>query len=205
MEEDQEDNSRSYSNGGDGGGSGGGGGNNGRSLKKAKQRKVPQRGLGVAQLEKIRLEEQEKRDVNGTPISSSSSSTKSSYLNNFHHSSSTTTTPLPSRPPPPPEFRPPLPLQYMDVKLPSTVPLGGFEAGWPSVSLSGHGNLPKLWNSHEFDFENDTLGVEPGLPFLPNLAFDQSSPIWSLPNWGQRPSQYHHQPPMVRFLCIQLP
>ncbi|XP_074358220.1 uncharacterized protein LOC141697632 [Apium graveolens] len=33
-----------------------------RSSKKFKQNKVPQRGLGVAQLEKIRLEEQQKRD-----------------------------------------------------------------------------------------------------------------------------------------------
>ncbi|KAL7218331.1 hypothetical protein ACSBR2_011574 [Camellia fascicularis] len=41
--------------------SSGGGGN--RSSKKLKQKKVPQRGLGVAQLEKIRLEEKEKKDA----------------------------------------------------------------------------------------------------------------------------------------------
>ncbi|KAJ6751889.1 hypothetical protein OIU85_002319 [Salix viminalis] len=34
-----------------------------RSSRKHKQKKVPQRGLGVAQLEKIRLEEQQKNDI----------------------------------------------------------------------------------------------------------------------------------------------
>ncbi|KAK1269325.1 hypothetical protein QJS04_geneDACA008234 [Acorus gramineus] len=36
--------------------------NNGRPSKKQKQKKVPQRGLGVAQLEKLRLEEQHKSE-----------------------------------------------------------------------------------------------------------------------------------------------
>lgn len=54
--------------GGDGSGSGGSGGDNGggsvgRVSKKVKQKKVPQRGLGVAQLEKIRLEEQQKMEA----------------------------------------------------------------------------------------------------------------------------------------------
>ncbi|KAL0328438.1 UNVERIFIED_CONTAM: hypothetical protein Scaly_2276400 [Sesamum calycinum] len=60
----------SYSGGGGGGGNGGGGGggsgcgggvSSSRS-KTVKQKKVPQRGLGVAQLEKIRLEEQQKKE-----------------------------------------------------------------------------------------------------------------------------------------------
>ncbi|KAK6132660.1 hypothetical protein DH2020_033612 [Rehmannia glutinosa] len=45
-----------------GGGNGGGGGENSFRSKKIKQKKVPQRGLGVAQLEKIRLEEQQKKE-----------------------------------------------------------------------------------------------------------------------------------------------
>ncbi|KAL7129477.1 hypothetical protein ABFS83_13G068700 [Erythranthe nasuta] len=45
-----------------GGGSGGGGVNN-KPSKNGKPKKVPQRGLGVAQLEKIRLEEQRERDA----------------------------------------------------------------------------------------------------------------------------------------------
>ncbi|KAL9145818.1 hypothetical protein ABFS82_13G068500 [Erythranthe guttata] len=46
-----------------GGGSGGGGGGNNKPSKNGKPKKVPQRGLGVAQLEKIRLEEQRERDA----------------------------------------------------------------------------------------------------------------------------------------------
>ncbi|KAB1670593.1 hypothetical protein ES319_1Z154300v1 [Gossypium barbadense] len=47
------------------------GGNNniiGRSSKKQRPKKVPQRGLGVAQLEKIRLEEQQKKDPGASLI-----------------------------------------------------------------------------------------------------------------------------------------
>lgn len=54
QEEHAQKNSNSSSSGcGEGGG----------SSKKMKQKKVPQRGLGVAQLEKIRLEEQQKKDA----------------------------------------------------------------------------------------------------------------------------------------------
>ncbi|WJX73203.1 hypothetical protein P8452_57012 [Trifolium repens] len=82
MAQEQEDQSRN---------NGINGGN--RSTKKQKQKRVPQRGLGVAQLERI-LEEQNMKDF--TPSSSqnftpsSSSSTISSFLpipiNNFNHS-----------------------------------------------------------------------------------------------------------------------
>ncbi|PWA66612.1 hypothetical protein CTI12_AA324540 [Artemisia annua] len=51
------------SSGGGGGGKGGGGGSNHRTSKKLKHKKVPQRGMGVAQLEKIISEEQQKKDV----------------------------------------------------------------------------------------------------------------------------------------------
>ncbi|XP_058779563.1 uncharacterized protein LOC131653443 isoform X2 [Vicia villosa] len=69
--------------------------NGGRSTKRPKQKKVPQRGLGVAQLEKI-LEEQHMKDgvvispSKNSSTSSSSPTTISSYLplpiNNFNHS-----------------------------------------------------------------------------------------------------------------------
>ncbi|KAL5081581.1 hypothetical protein RYX36_010002 [Vicia faba] len=69
--------------------------NGGRSTRKPKQKKVPQRGLGVAQLEKI-LEEQHMKDgvvispSKNSSTSSSSPTTISSYLplpiNNFNHS-----------------------------------------------------------------------------------------------------------------------
>ncbi|KAI5411764.1 hypothetical protein KIW84_056727 [Lathyrus oleraceus] len=69
--------------------------NGGRSTKRPKQKKVPQRGLGVAQLEKI-LEEQHMKDgvvispSKNSSTSSSSPTTISSFLplpiNNFNHS-----------------------------------------------------------------------------------------------------------------------
>ncbi|KAJ1423124.1 hypothetical protein SESBI_12565 [Sesbania bispinosa] len=193
----QEDQNRSWSNN-DGGGSNGG---LGRSSKKPKKKKAPQRGLGVAQLEKIRLEEQQGRDAAAIlPSPSPVSSTKSSYLsdpiNIFHHSNQpSSTTPLPG---PPPEFiRPPLSLQqHMDAKVLTTVPLansGGFEGSWPPVSVPGHGNVPQWWNSNKFDFENDGYGVKTRLPFLPSLPFEPN-PICPLPNWVQRTQQYNQQP-----------
>nr|GLL47129.1 uncharacterized protein LOC109150497 isoform X2 [Ipomoea trifida] len=62
----QEDHPQKCSNSSSDGGDGGGGGGvcSSRSSKKMKPKKVPQRGLGVAQLEKIRLEEQHRRDNN---------------------------------------------------------------------------------------------------------------------------------------------
>ncbi|KAH1144490.1 hypothetical protein GLYMA_12G228100v4 [Glycine max] len=174
-----------------------------RSSKKSKQTKVPQRGLGVAQLEKIRLEEQQKRDVGAIlPSPSTLSSTKPPYLplpvKNFHDSNLSPSTPLlPCEPSS--EFRSPLSLQqqqqqqHKDVKVPSTVPLansGGFDVGWHVVP--GHGNVPKSWSCYQFDSEKNNFGVDPGLPILPSLPFE-SSPIWPLPNLVQRTPQYQHQ------------
>ncbi|KAK7401786.1 hypothetical protein VNO78_13555 [Psophocarpus tetragonolobus] len=172
----------------------------GRSSKKSKQKKVPQRGLGVAQLEKIRLEEQQKRDAAAIlPSPSALSSTKPSYMplpiKNFpdsNQSPSTTLLPCES----PSEFRSPLSLQqqqqlHMDAKVTRTVPVangGGYEAGWHVVP--GHGNVPKWWS--QFDSEKNNFGVDPGLPILPSLPFE-SNPIWPLPNLVQRTTQYQHQ------------
>ncbi|KAI3815037.1 hypothetical protein L1987_14689 [Smallanthus sonchifolius] len=54
------------------GGGGGGGGRGGRSWKKLKHKKVPQRGMGVAQLEKIISEGQKKKDATVLTHNSSS-------------------------------------------------------------------------------------------------------------------------------------
>ncbi|KAL2331380.1 hypothetical protein Fmac_018961 [Flemingia macrophylla] len=171
------------------------------SSKKSKQKKVPQRGLGVAQLEKIRLEEQQKRDpAKISPSPSILSPTKPSYVSlpmkNFHDSNqSSSTTLLPCEPTS--DFRPPWSLQQqqqqqMDAKAPNTVPLahsGGFEAGRPIVP--GHGNVPKWWSSYQFESEKNNFGVDPGMPVLPSLPFD-SNPIWPLPNLVQITPQHQH-------------
>ncbi|RDX58073.1 hypothetical protein CR513_62636, partial [Mucuna pruriens] len=175
----------------------------GRSSKKSKQKKVPQRGLGVAQLEKIRLEEQQKKDaVAILPSPSTLPSTKPSYLplpiKNFHDYNQSSSSSLLPCDQPSSDFRSPLSLQQqqqqVDPKVPTTVPLansGGFETGWPVVP--GHGNVPKWWSSYQFDSEKNNFGVDPGLPVLPSLPFE-SNPVWPLPNLPQRTPQFQHQP-----------
>ncbi|XP_016169291.1 uncharacterized protein LOC107611941 isoform X2 [Arachis ipaensis] len=90
----QELQKQTYSSDGNGNGSGGGGGGGGgRPSKKPKQKKVPQRGLGVAQLEKIRMEELQKKNAVTilSPQQDSVASTKPTCMHlpiqNFHHSS----------------------------------------------------------------------------------------------------------------------
>lgn len=111
--------SNSSSDGGDGGG-GSGGVCSGRSSKKLKPKKVPQRGLGVAQLEKIRLEEQHRRDNAFQAASILSPNSMVSSMNSLtclqipqsasvllpnisrpHFSSSPSSIPLPPPPSPP--------------------------------------------------------------------------------------------------------
>ncbi|RWW21115.1 hypothetical protein GW17_00014751 [Ensete ventricosum] len=66
-----------------------------RTGKKNKQKKIPQRGLGVAQLEKLRLEEQQKKAAAAAASSSSDPSTQGFGL---------------PPPPPPPQQQPYFPL-----------------------------------------------------------------------------------------------
>jgi len=179
-----------------------------RSSKKSKQKKVPQRGLGVAQLEKIRLEEQQKRDAPPlSPSPTALSSTKPSYLplpiKNFHDSNQSPSTTLLTCEQPS-EFRSRLSLQQhqqqqqqqqaIDDKVPCNVPLansGGFGTGWPVVP--GHENVPKWWNSYQFDSEKNNFGVDDsGLPILLSLPFESNS-VWPMPNLAQRTAQYQHQ------------
>ncbi|KAJ7981798.1 Actin cytoskeleton-regulatory complex protein pan1, putative isoform 1 [Quillaja saponaria] len=193
--------------------SGGGGGGLGRSSKKPKQKKVPQRGLGVAQLEKIRLEEQQKKDVAAIlPSQCSISPSKSSYLSlpipNFHHSNQSSSSfpfPSPSGLASPDSFikLQPLPVQNIDAKSSTTVPLpnpvnsGGFEAGWPTNLVPGHCNVPKMWNSYEYDFEKENCGVDPGLAFRSNMRLPyESFPIWPPSKLMQR-AQHQQLSPMV--------
>lgn len=67
LQEEQRCNSSSGNRGGNGGGSS----NNNRSYKKAKQDKIPQRGLGVAELERILQDQQ--RNSGGSTIANTPS------------------------------------------------------------------------------------------------------------------------------------
>ncbi|KAA8526782.1 hypothetical protein F0562_008989 [Nyssa sinensis] len=175
--------------------SGGGGG--GRSSKKLKQQKVPQRGLGVAQLEKIRIEEQQKKDAAAilspnSIISQSNPSYLAAQCAPFRHNPSPSSIPLPPPPPPPPTdfsspnsiFRPAPSIPIVDVLHPNSVPLskplnmGSGEIGWPAVSGSGHGNWPKLWNyEYNLEMENHRLDHNGfAFPSTMNLPYESWTP-----------------------------
>ncbi|KAJ8436177.1 hypothetical protein Cgig2_034205 [Carnegiea gigantea] len=167
----QEDQTQMCSNSSSGDGS--------RSIsKKLKQKKVPQRGLGVAQLEKIRTEEQQKKDASNTTNFSSPSTT----LSPIHSSSIPIATFLsypcnnqskpsnsfhPSFPPsnlssPNPIFKTRSVSNFDNFHLGSVVPImnptnvGVFDIGWPLVLTHGnHVNvsLPLLWQPYELNLE----------------------------------------------------
>ncbi|OMO92396.1 hypothetical protein COLO4_17616 [Corchorus olitorius] len=194
-----------------------------RSSKKQKAKKVPQRGLGVAQLERIRLEEQQKKD---------SSSVVSAAI-------------LPSPPPPPPP--PPthhhhhhhhqkpsfLPLTIPSNFHPSNQPCSSSSASIPLIpadiisppnsifrppfsvqnidvnisantvpltsgnNKNGHNN--KHWSSsceYNYNFEKECSGLDPGLAFRTNLSLPyESEPIWPLPSLMQRAQAQPFQQP----------
>ncbi|KAG7957168.1 hypothetical protein I3843_11G159900 [Carya illinoinensis] len=204
---DKADQTQKYNNSGSGGGIGG----VARSSRNPKQKKAPQRGLGVAQLEKIRLEEQKKKDVAAILSPPASfSERKSSFLSlpipTYHHSNpSSCSIPFPS--PSLPDLsspdlliRPPQPAQNNDVNNSSRVNIGGFEAGWLGISVPGQGCVPKLWNSHEYnlekDLEKENSGMDPGLAYRSNLnlPYESDNHIWPLPSLMPRTQQYQQQP-----------
>ncbi|KAL5803012.1 hypothetical protein ACOSQ4_031317 [Xanthoceras sorbifolium] len=188
-----------------------GGGNVVRSSKKQKAKKVPQRGLGVAQLERIRLEEQQKRDgitVLTSPTSSSISPTKSSSLSlpitpNYHPSSPY------SIPFPPDHFsssnlilRPSSSLQNNEILNSNTaVPLTNPPVGWSTVPIhQGQASVHKLWNSCDYNLEKRISGLDPGIAFRSNLNAClpyESIPIWPLPGLMHKAHQYQQPSSMV--------
>ncbi|KAL3503156.1 hypothetical protein ACH5RR_037605 [Cinchona calisaya] len=226
----QEEDVQKYSNnssggGGRGGGGGGcdnGGGNtSGRFQKKMKQKKIPQRGLGVAQLEKIRLEEQQKKGVilqavnvlSPNQIMSTSGDSLSPCLAvqcaTFRPSvSSCGSVPLPTLstsdvPSPNSLFRPVLSVPNGDLLRTNSVPLSkplsvaGGEMGWSAVPFPGHVTWPKVWNGEfSLDGENQRLDHHGfGYRSNVNLPFESSdpTPFLPLPSVLQRSQQF--QPP----------
>ncbi|XVF18733.1 hypothetical protein REPUB_Repub11eG0048500 [Reevesia pubescens] len=200
----QEDQIRRCSNSNTSSGGDGGIGNNfGRSSKKQRPKKVPQRGLGVAQLEKIRIEEQQKKDAAVAVISPPNTQHKSPYLSlpipNFHPSnqscSSSISFPAADVSRPNSIFRPPLSVQNIDiVSTSNTVLLTGCSQGWNpgGAILPGNGSLNnnglKFWSSCEYNIEKECSELDPGLVFRTNLSLPyESEPIWpNLPSLMQR-------------------
>lgn len=182
---------------------------------KPKPKKVPQRGLGVAQLEKIRLEEQQKNDAAAAIFSSPSplSPTKSSsYLSlpvpsfrqSNRSSSSFPSPPLVNLSSSSSMFGPPLPVLNMDVRDSFSVPLvdqaksGGSETGLSAVTILEQGNALKWQSSCEYYLEKENYGVDPGLSFRSNFNLPyEVNPGWPSPQVLQRAQQYQSPSPMV--------
>ncbi|XP_011098254.1 uncharacterized protein LOC105176957 [Sesamum indicum] len=177
--------------GGGGGGSGCGGGVSSSRSKTAKQKKVPQRGLGVAQLEKIRLEEQQKKEslqvANILAKNSVGSSSDNAQFLAVQCS----------------KFRPGLsPLHKSDpnleilhensVQIPKNLNAGGGEIGVEAISSPGHENRPIWWNGeYNLPGEKQRLGTH-GFAFEPqvSLPYQSNSPFLPLPVVPQRSQQF---------------
>lgn len=193
----------SYSGGGGGGGSGGGGGGGGSGCsgggssrsKKIKQKKVPQRGLGVAQLEKIRLEEQQKKQslqaaniLAKNAIGSSNNSNNPPFLgvrpsiSPFHTLTppSSTTANLPS---PNALYKP---VSSIDIRQenPAQIPGKLDSSGGEMDFRTGNGNWPKLWNG-EYNLEEERKGMDHH-----GFAFETNPAILPLPIVPHRSHQF---------------
>lgn len=194
--------------GGDGNGNGNsnenaGIGNIGRSFKKQKQKKVPQRGLGVAQLEKIRLEEQQTKDaaalatvtVLSSPLVPNESSFLSIPIPHYNHSDqSFSSLPFVDLSSANSIFSPPYLTQNINVRKPNTISFpnnDGFE-------LPGHAHVPKFWNSYDCNLEKEyPCGLDPGLVLHSPLNFPyESKPICPL---NIQRTQYHQLCPSMVF------
>lgn len=184
------------------------------SSKKLKQKKVPQRGLGVAQLEKIRIEEQQKKgSSNTTNISSpthSPSLPTAPFPNYSHNKQSKSSIPFrPLSPSSNPIFRSCSIPDIENFHLGSVPPLnnpsngGGFDVGWPLIPTNCNVNVtfPMFWNPYEFSHdrkeENSRLDNQ-GLTSLPSLSLPyESCPIGPLPDLLTRGQQYQQTSSLV--------
>lgn len=188
-----------------------------RSSKKLKQKKVPQRGLGVAQLEKIRLEEQQKRDaifqVPSAIVSpSNSSSCLASQCSNFRPDVSsylTSTSPIDHHPLTNKTNRlPPIIPNRTDIVRSNSVSNNGSECemGWQDTTSAGRGNWSKLWNDEynlegDINFKLDHHGSN-ALRSSVNMFSETKNPMWPLPGVMPRshPSQEACPSSMVRLV-----
>lgn len=184
----QEEQAQKYSNSSSGGANGGGGSSTARSCKKLKQKKIPQRGLGVAQLERIRLEEQQKKD--GLSLQTSTllpSANSIVYMGN-------SCLDVPD-------------VALNDLQLPNSIPRqrglilnsDATHLDSSSVSLSNNAasNWGKIWNSEynrnvesqKFDYHSLAIHSNGNLPY------ETKTPVWPFPGIVHRSEQYQHPCP----------
>ncbi|XP_048130120.1 uncharacterized protein LOC115755064 isoform X2 [Rhodamnia argentea] len=196
----QENQAQKCSNSSSGGNITIGSNNSIRSSKKQKQKKAPQRGLGVAQLEKIRIEEQQKRDAaaifpSPATISQGGSCYLPAPLANYHIQGDFALTNSIFRP------VPPHPVQNFEVPSAGAFPLVnqgrgcGLETDRQSGAMIVPEHFPYMWNFPEYSGEIKTSLMDPGsqLCSRPSLPID---PGW--PSLGPvRKGQYDCPPLLV--------
>ncbi|KAK7405308.1 hypothetical protein VNO78_06520 [Psophocarpus tetragonolobus] len=150
------------------GGEGGGRKGVGRPSKIPKPKKVPQRGLGVAQLERIRLEEEQKEKAEAAAATTIGSSSSSNSPYDMHlkfmklHQSNQ---------PPSSNSLPSSTVSFANNS-------GGSNACWHSVPVQGRVSGPHNRVPPNFQFHKNNFGTNPRLPV-------ESKPIGHLPNWLQ--------------------
>jgi len=200
--------------------------------KKLKHKRMPQRGLGVAQLERIRIEEQQKKDASNTTSFSSPSTTlspthSSSIPPASFHSYAHKNPLKPSHSYHPSSlplnlsssnliFKTPSASNFDDIHLgsvPITNPTNDkvFDIAWPLVPTYGnHVNvsLPLLWHPHELNLqqkgENSKLDNH-GLSFLLSSSLPyENCLIGSLSDMVPRAQHYQQSSSLVKFLLYLL-
>lgn len=157
-----------------------------RSSKKFKQNKVPQRGLGVAQLEKIRLEEQQKRDTvfKAANVFISPSNSSSCLASPTDHPSSSNS---------------------IDVVRANSISElvsnngGGCEMRWQGITSTGCGSWSKLWND-EYNLEGDVSHkldhrVSDTLRSSVSLPDETKNLVWPLSGIMPRSQPFHEANP----------
>lgn len=188
--------------------SGGGGGSSHRSSKKLKHKKVPQRGMGVAQLEKIISEEQQKKDVSVlTPNSIISPSNSCSNLSTIQKVPNFRPPPISPSPIPLP---PPLPPHHLISKTDGINPISASSSfSRPTNTITGGGgggsNWCRLWSDGDYNFDGEKHNQNHGMDHsrytaafpanLGGLPYESNPPIWPPPpNLMLQRSQHFQQP-----------
>ncbi|KAL8505756.1 hypothetical protein ACS0TY_016829 [Phlomoides rotata] len=205
MAQEQHNLGCSYSGGGGGRSAGGSSGVSCSRSKKMKQKKVPQRGLGVAQLEKIRIEEQHKKEslqaaniLAKNAVGSSADSNSFLAVQKFRQGVSPFPPPLPSDLNSPYRVAQPLPpnleiIQENYVQVSKQSSDSGGE-----LDDQGQGNLPRLWGGDINLARDKLLRLDHhGYPFDPQSYQETPSPVLPFTLVSQRSHQFHPPPPSM--------
>ncbi|KAL3016513.1 hypothetical protein AAZX31_06G217200 [Glycine max] len=167
----------------------GGGGRRpiGRPCKIPYPKLVPQRGLGVAQLEKFRLEQEQKEKAAIIATSASSSNSDIPYDKHlqflkFHNSNQPSPNSFP-------------------LSTASIANNGGSDAGRHEALVLGHVSGPQLRAPHDFKFVKKKIGMNTGMTFASTLPC-ASNTIMPFPNCVQKTQQHQQQHPSSSMVSV---